>query len=124
MAVAASVVVKCSVVPGSNPLDHDRSEHKEPPLKKIALSLFVLSLTLAPAAVSQTITTQAPTSGGHPTLAADQPLFFPHNWIRGFTDFGVAPSHNEPDLGRCMFPQPASAGGSASQCTAYARYNR
>src|SRR2546429_4559071 len=34
----------------------------------------------------------------------------------------VAPSHNEPDLGRCMFPQPASAGGVASTCTAYARY--
>jgi len=48
--------------------------------------------------------------------------FFPHNWIRGFTDFAVAPSHNEPDLGRCAFPQPASAGGTASTCTAYARY--
>jgi len=36
--------------------------------------------------------------------------------------FSVAPSHNEPDLGRCMFPQPASAGGTASTCTAYARY--
>jgi len=48
--------------------------------------------------------------------------FFPKNWIRGYTDFEVAPSHNEPDLGRCMFPQPASAGGTASRCTAYARY--
>lgn len=48
--------------------------------------------------------------------------FFPHNWIRGYTDFAVAPSHNEPDLGRCMFPQPPSAGGAASTCTAYARY--
>ena len=91
-------------------------------MKKIVLSLFVLSLTLAPVAVSQTVTNQSPSSIGHSALAADQPMFFPHNWIRGFTDFGVAPSHNEPDLGRCMFPQPASAGGSASQCTAYARY--
>ena len=91
-------------------------------MKKIARSLFVLSLTLAPVAVSQTIANQSPSSTGHSALAADQPMFFPHNWIRGFTDFGVAPSHNEPDLGRCMFPQPAGAGGSASQCTAYARY--
>jgi hypothetical protein len=45
-----------------------------------------------------------------------------HNWVRGFVDFGVAPSHNEPDLGRCAFPQPAGSGGSASLCTAYARY--
>jgi hypothetical protein len=49
-------------------------------------------------------------------------MFLPRNWIRGYTDFAVAPSHNEPDLGRCMFPQPASAGGAASTCTAYARY--
>jgi len=91
-------------------------------LKNITLSLFVLFLILAPVAMSQTIATQAPASGGQPAQAADRPMFFPHNWIRGFTDFGVAPSHNEPDLGRCMFPQPASAGGSASQCTAYARY--
>jgi hypothetical protein len=49
-------------------------------------------------------------------------MFFPHNWIRGYTDFQVAPSHNEPDMGRCAFPQPESAGGLASNCTAYARY--
>src|SRR5437870_363673 len=55
-------------------------------------------------------------------LAPQSPTFFPKNWIRGYTDFEVAPSHNEPDLGRCMFPQPASAGGAASTCTAYARY--
>ena len=42
--------------------------------------------------------------------------------MRGYTDFEVAPSHNEPDLGRCAFPQPASAGGAASLCTAYGRY--
>jgi hypothetical protein len=48
--------------------------------------------------------------------------WFPRNWIRGYTDFEVAPSHNEPDLGRCAFPQPASSGGAASSCTAYARY--
>lgn len=48
--------------------------------------------------------------------------WFPHNWVRGYTDFEVAPSHNEPDLGRCAFPQPAGSGGTASPCTAYARY--
>jgi hypothetical protein len=48
--------------------------------------------------------------------------WFPHNWVRGYTDFEVAPSHNEPDLGRCAFPQPAASGGTASACTAYARY--
>jgi hypothetical protein len=48
--------------------------------------------------------------------------WFRSNWIRGHADFDVAPSHNEPDLGRCAFPQPPSAGGANSQCTAYARY--
>jgi hypothetical protein len=51
-----------------------------------------------------------------------RPTWFPHNWVRGYVDFGVAPSHNEPDLGRCAFPQPANSGGTASSCTAYARY--
>jgi hypothetical protein len=55
-------------------------------------------------------------------LAPQSRTFFPHNWVRGYTDFAVAPSHNEPDLGRCAFPQPASAGGTASRCAAYARY--
>ena len=45
-------------------------------------------------------------------------LFFPHNWIRGYTDFQVAPTHNEPDLGRCALPPP----GVSTSCTAFARY--
>jgi len=67
---------------------------------------------------------QTPTDGAAPVSHfAPQPrTFFPHNWVRGYADFEVAPSHNEPDLGRCSFPQPASAGGTASTCTAYARY--
>jgi hypothetical protein len=50
--------------------------------------------------------------------------FFPHNWVRGYVDFDVAPSHNEPDLGRCSPVQAViiSAGGASSNCNAYARY--
>jgi hypothetical protein len=50
--------------------------------------------------------------------------FFPHNWLRGYVDFDVAPPHNEPDLGRCS-PAHAvivAAGGASSNCNAYARY--
>ena len=90
-------------------------------MKKIALILSALSLPLAPAAVTQTVNDEADSSSSR-RAEASQPSFFPHNWIRGYTDFAVAPSHNEPDLGRCMFPQPVSAGGPASPCTAYARY--
>src|SRR6266850_2278111 len=53
---------------------------------------------------------------------AQSRFLFPHNWIRGYTDFEVAPSHNEPDLGRCAFPQPLTSGGINSTCTAYARW--
>lgn len=51
-------------------------------------------------------------------------MFFPHHSIRGYGDFEVAPSHNEPDLGRCTQSGTiiASAGGANSPCTAYARY--
>jgi len=50
--------------------------------------------------------------------------FFPHDWVRGYVEYSVAPPHNEPDLGRCS---PVStvivmAGGANSNCNAYARY--
>jgi hypothetical protein len=51
-------------------------------------------------------------------------MFFPHDWLRGYVGFDVAPSHNEPDLGRCSQSPTviASAGGANSNCNAYARY--
>lgn len=49
---------------------------------------------------------------------------FPHDWLRGYVDFALAPPHNEPDLGRCSQSQTliVAAGGANSPCTAYARY--
>ncbi|HET8923933.1 MAG TPA: hypothetical protein VFN26_13170 [Candidatus Acidoferrum sp.] len=88
-------------------------------MRKIVLYLGVLLALSALPARSQT---NALVSGPVTPVRSESRTFFPHNWIRGYTDFAVAPSHNEPDLGRCMFPQPASAGGTASTCTAYARY--
>ncbi len=88
-------------------------------MKRI-LILVTLSMTVSAfAAQAQNLI------GGSASVSNFAPLprtFFPHNWVRGYADFEVAPSHNEPDLGRCTFPQPASAGGTASTCTAYARY--
>jgi hypothetical protein len=49
-------------------------------------------------------------------------MFFPRHWIRGHTDFAGAPSHNEPDLGRCSPAPAAQFGGASSPCTAYARW--
>ena len=91
-------------------------------MKKTTLTLLALLVAVVPAALSQTTTKEPTASPGASLRASPSSALFPRNWIRGYTEFAVAPSHNEPDLGRCMFPQPTSAGGSASQCTAYARY--
>ncbi len=91
-------------------------------MKKIALALLVLSIAKVPAALSQNATQELAESSSRKKSVPQSSTLFPKNWIRGYTDFSVAPSHNEPDLGRCIFPQPASAGGRTSTCTAYARY--
>ena len=102
-------------------------------MRKLSLVLAILSGIAAPRlhAQSETVSTsaavaplEAPKIQATPAWyerPASAPLF-PHNWVRGYTNFEVAPSHNEPDLGRCAFPQPAASGGMASGCTAYARY--
>jgi hypothetical protein len=95
-------------------------------LKKNILLLCAIFL-FVPAARAQNNAAAAnmatPSSSSSPSSTSNSdPWLFPKHWIRGYTDFSVAPSHNEPDLGRCAFPQPASAGGAASACTAYARY--
>ena len=41
-------------------------------------------------------------------------LLLPHQWVRGYFDFELAPPHHEIDLGVCAVP--------GSACSAYARY--
>jgi hypothetical protein len=91
-------------------------------LKKIALDMLVMAALLTLLGASTRAQTEVIKSEHSTPASSYSPTFFPHNWIRGYTDFAVAPSHNEPDFGRCMFPQPASSGGSSSTCTAYGRY--
>jgi hypothetical protein len=88
-------------------------------LKKLIFLSSALLTVFAVASPSQTTTVPTGQASKRPEQTR---TFFPRNWVRGYTDFAVAPSHNEPDLGRCIFPQPASAGGTASLCTAYGRY--
>jgi len=102
-------------------------------VRKLSLILAVISSVSASSLYAQTETIPAPVATGAvptPNIQSTAPWYerpasaswFPRNWVRGYTDFEVAPSHNEPDLGRCAFPQPAGSGGMASACTAYARY--
>jgi hypothetical protein len=89
-------------------------------------AVLVLTVLLAVAAVPARAQ-EAAAGAAPPTVAAsygtpEGRTLFPHNWLRGYIDFEVAPSHNEPDLGRCS-PAPASNfGGASSTCNAYARY--
>jgi len=53
--------------------------------------------------------------------SASSPRLFPKGWVRGFVDFGVAPPHNEPDLGRCVAAA-GTFGGRNAPCTAFARF--
>lgn len=87
-------------------------------MKKIILACILL-FVFAPSGRSQVNALQA---GRVSPLSPQSGTLFPKNWIRGYVDFAVAPSHNEPDLGRCAYPQPDTSGGAASTCTAYARY--
>ncbi|MBZ5700541.1 MAG: hypothetical protein LAN84_01695 [Acidobacteriia bacterium] len=88
-------------------------------MKKILLALLaILAAGVPPVRGQAQISSTA-----KPMLAESRNrTFFPKNWVRGFVDFGIAPSHNEPDLGRCSFPQAPNSGGTRTLCTAYARY--
>jgi hypothetical protein len=94
--------------------------------------LFVLPAIAGVPAMAQNVTGSAALTTAAP--AADPTLvrksrdipagrtFFPHDWLRGYVDFSVAPPHNEPDLGRCSPASASNFGGANSTCNSYARY--
>src|SRR5260370_38458259 len=87
---------------------------------KRTLVILTVCLSLS-AAGAEAQTTAGPDSVRGSRMSAESRTFFPRNWIRGYSDFEVAPSHNEPDLGRCMFPPPTRAGVASSQVQPNAR---
>jgi hypothetical protein len=96
-------------------------------LKQLCLALVAaLFLVVTPGFAQQQTASLSTFSLAQPASSPyGQPegrMFFPRHWIRGHTDFGVAPSHNEPDLGRCSLAPAAQFGGASSPCTAYARW--
>ncbi len=48
-------------------------------------------------------------------------LFFPRNFIWGYSQFDIAPPHNEPDPNLCA-ANAADFGGKDAPCNAFARY--
>jgi len=101
-------------------------------IREMALLSTLVTFAGLPA-LAQDATATVATAAAAPADAAPKPsswgvpegkTFFPHNWVRGYVDFDVAPAHNEPDLGRCspLHSVIVAAGGANSDCNAYARY--
>jgi len=89
-------------------------------LRCTALAAAILSIFAAPAqaqslpAAITNVALVTPPPAAPQSSRPDEPLLFPHNFLRGYIDAGFAPPPNEPDLGRCnQFGPP---------CTAFARY--
>lgn len=75
-------------------------------MKSMATVLFCL---VAYTAVAQNVT--------------ENHLFFPRNFIWGYSQFDVAPPHNEPDPNLCAANAGAAQyGGKDAPCNAFARY--
>ena len=82
-------------------------------MQKSSTALFIaLCLGAATAALGE---------GPVQAESQDSPKLFPRGWVRGYTEFGVAPPHNEPDLNRCSAGA-AAFGGLNAPCTAFARF--
>ena len=78
---------------------------------KRVLTIFII-LVIAAAASAQQKPSSA-VSGGS--------LFFPRNFIWGYSQFDVAPPHNEPDPNLCA-GNAGDFGGKDTPCNAFARY--
>jgi len=79
----------------------------------IAFTLLLCATFAAQAAEKTTAAPKAQTE--------DDRLLLPHNFVRGYVDFEVAPPHNEIDLGVCA-PHVGPLVPGALNCAAYARY--
>jgi hypothetical protein len=90
--------------------------------KAVPLLTALLALAASPTRAQEAEAVAAPATVAASYGAPEGRTVFPHNWLRGYIDFEVAPSHNEPDLGRCSPASASNFGGASSTCNAYARY--
>jgi hypothetical protein len=89
-------------------------------LKKplVVLTVLLSCLTLPAFAQESNVQTVVPSFWNFGVPRAR--TFFPHDWLRGFTEIEGSAPHNEPDLDRCAMTSPPQ--GPNSPCTAFARY--
>ena len=78
---------------------------------KWLIRLSVVVLFACPLWAQNSVST--PENGGR--------LFFPKNFVWGYTQFDIAPPHNEPDPNLCA-ADARSYGGTSATCNAFVRY--
>jgi hypothetical protein len=78
---------------------------------KWLIRLSVVVLFACPLWAQNSVST--PENGGR--------LFFPKNFVWGYTQFDIAPPHNEPDPNLCA-ANARSYGGTSATCNAFVRY--
>ena len=88
---------------------------------ELIASLALCLLGLRPACWAQETAMGAYTATPTSEQAAWDGLLFPKNSLRGFTEGGYFPSHNEADLGRCA-SWAGAYGGANAPCAAFSRY--
>jgi hypothetical protein len=91
------------------------------PMKAITLALLTLCFGTAPLGWGQQAeknTVEVKSYGSTPSSGR---LLFPKGFLRGYTEVGLFPAHNELDLNRCASYSGAYGGADAS-CSAFGRY--
>jgi hypothetical protein len=87
---------------------------ERPDMSKLPMLWGLLFCALCAA---QTADNVVPTPASSPS---QDRFLLPHNFVRGYVDFQLAPPHNELDLGLCDFNRAPNPG--AGPCAAFARY--
>ena len=88
---------------------------------KLIVSLALWLLGVGPACWAQQTVPEDYIATPRSEQTASSRLLFPTNSLRGFTEGGYFPSHNEADLGRCA-SWAGAYGGASAPCAAFGRY--
>lgn len=88
---------------------------------RISLALLLALFFGASASLAQTLIPGSSEVIPAVSTSSSDRLFLPKNFIRGYTEFGAFPSHNEMDMGRCLSTT-GNFGGSNAPCAAFGRF--
>lgn len=90
-------------------------------MKPKTLALLTLCFSTAPLGWGQQAANNVVEVMSFRPIPTTGRLLFPKGFVRGFTEVGLFPAHNELDLNRCAASSGAHGGAEAS-CSAFSRY--